>query len=375
MFFIYTGILLVYLLAIVVLPLDLPLAFKITLGIIIFLGSQLHYISKKTSGMMIGPYPKLLLYVWEYFFAFDVILFLFSIPYNVINIISTLFSHSLSSLLFNGIGKTALIITSALFALYSFYQGNKIPKIKHVKIGIKDWPEELDGYKIVQLTDLHISGLLTKKWLQEVVDKTNNQNPNLIVITGDFTDGYPSMYAENLKPLKSLQAHHGVYGCLGNHDYYYDYNGWTDEYRKNNVSLLINEHVLIGDEYKFMLAGVSDRVAKNHNQEAPDIKKAIGNDKQYPVILLDHRPDTIYQNVEYGVDLQLSGHTHGGMMPILAQIVKRANKGFNSGLYNVENSYLYLSNGTGIWNGFPLRLGYQSEITTIYLHNQNNIKD
>lgn len=372
MFFVYTGILFSYLLITIILPLPAPVYLKVCLGLLLLAGTQLHYVSRKISGMMIANYPKPLLYAWEYLFAFAVILFLISLPVNLTKAFTWLFSLNT---IFEAVNSTSaqygLIGISALLSLYSFYQGNKVPSVKRKTIILKNWPNALNGFTIAQLSDLHVSNLLTQKWLSSVVSQTNALNPDLIVITGDFTDGFPSMYAENIKPLKTLSAHHGVYGCLGNHDYYYDYDGWTKEYRKNGINLLINEHVEISRQgHSFILAGVADPAAKAHHQSPPDIKKAIGYVESKAIILLDHRPDSIYENAKAGVDLQLSGHTHGGMMPLLAQIVKKANKGFNSGHYFVEDAQLYLSNGTGIWNGFPLRLGYPAEITLLTIKNK-----
>lgn len=372
MFFVYTGILFSYLLITIILPLPAPVFLKLCLGLLLLAGTQLHYVSRKISSMMIANYPKPLLYAWEYLFAFSVVLFLTSLPANIIKPFAWLFSlDSILNAAHSTIAQHGLIIASALLALYSFYQGNKVPSVKRQTITLKNWPDALNDFTIAQLSDLHVSNLLTQKWLSSVVNQTNALNPDLIVITGDFTDGYPSMYADNIEPLKMLSAPYGVYGCLGNHDYYYDYDGWTKEYRKNGVSLLINEHIEISRQgHSFILAGVADPAAKAHHKSPPDIKKAIGLNKSKVIVLLDHRPDSIYENSKAGVDLQLSGHTHGGMMPLLAQIVKKANKGFNSGHYFVEDAQLYLSNGTGIWNGFPLRLGYSAEITLLTIKNK-----
>lgn len=368
MFFLYTTTLCIYLLFRTVLFLSIPIYAKIILGIFIILGTNFHFISKQISGMLVADYPKLILYVWEFLFAFCVVLFLITLLLDIVRVISLLpFLKTINVLLISNNTTFISLGLSFILAIYGLYQGNRVPDIKVQNIYIENWPKELNGFKVIQLTDLHVSNLLTKKWLNKVVNKSNEENPDLIVITGDLTDGYPENYKNNLSPLKNLKAKYGVFGSQGNHEYYFDFNGWNKEYKLNNVEMLNNSHVLIDN--KFILAGVTDPVAKQFGLEPPDIEKALLNtNKDLPIILLDHRPTNVEINEKNGVDLQLSGHTHGGMMPLLAQVVKKMNKGFNSGYYQIGKLQLYLSNGTGIWNGFPIRLGYNSEITLIKIY-------
>jgi len=374
MFFIYTTILCIYLLIRTIFLLSAPLYIKCTLAILIIIGANLHFISKQISGYMVANYPKTILYSWEFLFTFCMFLFLTTLTLDIIRLISLFpvsFFKTINIFLLSNKVIIASILLSTIFAIYGLYQGNKVPDIKKTIIHIDKWPPSLDGFKIVQLTDLHISNLLTKEWLSRVVEKTNKEKPDLIVITGDLTDGMPKDYKNNIIPLKNLQAEYGVYGSQGNHEYYYDFEGWNNEYRKNNVKMLNNEHVLIGYSDKFVLAGVTDPAASRFGKEPNNIEKALKNhNNSLPVILMDHRPSNAFENSAFNVDLQLSGHTHGGMMPLLAQIVKKANNGLSSGYYLIGDLQLYLSNGTGIWNGFPIRLGYNSEITVLEIYSK-----
>lgn len=374
MFFIYTTILCIYLLTRTILLLSAPLYVKCFLAIFIIIGANLHFISKQISGYMVANYPKIILYSWEFLFAFCVFLFLTTLTLDIIRLISLIplpYFKVINAFLLSNKIIIATIIFSMFFAIYGLYQGSKVPDIKKTIIYIDKWPSSLNGFKIVQLTDLHISNLLTKEWLNKVVEKTNNENPDLIVITGDLTDGMPKDYKNNIMPLKNLQAKHGVYGSQGNHEYYYDFEGWNKEYKKNNVKMLNNEHVLIGHSDKFVLAGVTDPVASRFGKEPNNIEKALKHhNNSLPVILMDHRPSNAFNNSAFNVNLQLSGHTHGGMMPLLAPIVKKANNGLSSGYYRIGDLQLYLSNGTGIWNGFPIRLGYNSEITVLEIYSK-----
>lgn len=366
MFYIYTTIIFIYILLRGIVPLDINILLKTGLALILLLGTQLHFISKKTTGLMVGEYPKWILYPWEFLFASSVMLFLLTVATDILRIISYPFNN-LHHIINSPQSYLYILGLSLTLGLYSLYQGIKVPKIKEKVIYINNWPEELNGFKIIQLTDLHVSSLLSKKWLEKVVSKTNKQNPDLTVITGDFIDGFTEVHANSITPLSNLRAKYGIFGVTGNHDYYYGFKKWTSEFEKNGVKLLFNESVLI--DGKFNLVGVPDLVAKLHNQEGPDLKKATQYaNKNLPLILLDHRPLNAKSNANYNIDLQLSGHTHGGMFPVLSSVVKRKNRGFNSGHYHVGNMQLYLSNGTGIWNGFPLRIGYNSEITLLKIY-------
>lgn len=370
MFFIYTLVIFAYVLVRAIIPLDAGILYKTLLAVLILSGTQLHYISKKTTGLMVGEYPKPVLYVWEYLFSLSVISFLITLLTDMLRVITEFsYFNSLHAVLLS----SDFIIYSWLFcsivALYGLYQGTKIPKLVKKNIYIEKWPEEMEGFKICHLTDLHISSLLSKKWLEKVVEKTNEQSPDLIALTGDFTDGYPNIHKDSIKPLANLKAKYGIFGVTGNHDYYYDFKGWIQEYKNNGIHLLFNETVKIGNSKNyFYLSGVPDIAASTIKEEMPDIKKTLfGIDLSKAILLLDHRPANAYKNAENGVDLQFSGHTHGGMIPILASIVKKMNNGFYSGYYKVNNMHLYLSNGTGIWNGFPIRIGHHSEITELTL--------
>lgn len=136
-----------------------------------------------------------------------------------------------------------------------------------------------------------------------------------------------------------------------------------------DIPFLLNSHIRLsrgGDS--LILAGVTDKAALRVGEAGPDIEKAlagVGSDE--PVILLDHRPEQAERNAAHGVMLQLSDHTHGGMIRGLDQAIKPANGGFISGYYPLGNMALYVSNGAGLWNGFPIRLGRSSEITQLIL--------
>ena len=141
---------------------------------------------------------------------------------------------------------------------------------------------------------------------------------------------------------------------------------WKAEFESLGIKMLDNENIVL--PCKIAVAGVTDRAAKRYELPVPDIKRAVeGRSGDIPIVLLAHRPDVVLQAEKHAVALQISGHTHGGMAPVLRYLVKRANKGFVSGMYKVKDTALIVSNGSGIWNGFPVRIGSPAEIAVITL--------
>ena len=155
----------------------------------------------------------------------------------------------------------------------------------------------------------------------------------------------------------------------GNHEYYSDFVAWNAAFERLGLRVLRNEHVVIESAGgTLVVAGTTDRNAERFGLPLPDIKQALaGAPKDVPVVLMAHQPKGADVNAAAKVDLQLSGHTHGGQIAGLHWIVQAANEGFVSGLYDVGAMQLYVSNGTGLWNGFPVRIGRPSEITQFTL--------
>jgi predicted MPP superfamily phosphohydrolase len=263
-----------------------------------------------------------------------------------------------------GIGVVALSL-----AAFAVSQAIRVPPVKEVEITVRDLPREFDGYRLIQLTDLHISRLFEAPWVEETVAKANAQNADLIVITGDLIDGDLQARARDVAPLAKLRAADGVFTIPGNHEYYFGYDDWMRQYETLGLRTISNGHVVLSrGDAKLTLAGVNDLAATRFNLEGPDIGKALsGAPPEAPVILLNHQPREARIMAAAGADLQLSGHTHGGMIRGFDQLVARFNNGFVSGLYDVDGMQLYVNNGTALWIGFALRLGVPSELTVITL--------
>jgi len=254
-------------------------------------------------------------------------------------------------------------------SLLGVWQAIRVPDVKNIEVTVPHLPAQMDGLRLVQLSDLHASRLLQAPWMQAVVEKTNALQPDLIVITGDLVDGTPQARAADVQPLQQLSARYGVFAIPGNHEYYVDYVHWLPAFEQLGLHMLLNEQVLVTHNGRqLVLAGITDKAASTSRLPLPDVAASLRDAPQdAPVILLSHRPIGALANARQGVGLQLSGHTHGGQILGPHLLAQWANQGFVSGLYDVQGMQLYVSNGTGLWNGFPIRLGRAAEITHITL--------
>ena len=261
-----------------------------------------------------------------------------------------------------------LLGLAAILAAVGIYSAMKMPVIKQYDVVIANLPEKAEGLRVVFLSDIHADNITRAEKVGRLVKKVNELNPDLILLGGDFVDGRLENVGKELLPLKDFKAKYGVYGAVGNHEYYSGFDRWIPYLKELNINLLLNEHKII--EPGICIAGLTDHTAKRFpHLEMPSLDKALkGVPEKTPVILLNHRPSADARKAaEKGVALQLSGHTHGGMMLGLNLFVKMFNSGFVSGWYQVDAMQLYVSNGTGIWNGFPVRIGCPSEITVLTL--------
>ena len=265
-----------------------------------------------------------------------------------------------------------LLLISLLLAALGTHAALRVPPVTPVEIVVPGLPAAWDGLTVAQLSDVHASKTFPGNWLAGVVDAVNAARPDLIVITGDLFDGTPRQRFDDLRPLRRLRAPLGVYACPGNHEYYSGLTAWRPRFSSLGILLLENDHVLLRrNGAELILAGLSDDVAERFDLPRPDIRQALGStEASLPLILMAHRPHLVEQLKQLsrpGAALQLSGHTHGGQVFGLDLLVRRVNKGYLRGLYEIGPVRLYISTGTALWSGFPLRLGVPSEIPLITL--------
>jgi predicted MPP superfamily phosphohydrolase len=271
-----------------------------------------------------------------------------------------------------GLPAAAVMISlAAAIGLIGLVGAAKVPEVKKTELYLERWPQGLDGLKVAVLADMHICRFFDRRWVERVVSLTNAESPDLIWMPGDMVDGDILSRAPDVAPLADLKATYGVYASLGNHEYISRALEWLPVFKKLGIEILNNSHAVmrIGSA-AFVLAGVNDLTAAGprYNLPGPDLAGALaGSPPELPVVLLEHRPVRARLNAaeENRIVLQVSGHTHGGMIPILKTMVARANDGFLSGAYEVGDMTLYVMPGLGLWSGFPMRILTPSEITIL----------
>lgn len=368
-FHVYTLAGALYLIWRFVLPLPIAKTWCV-IGAMVLLGvSQYHALQILTFGTMFSPeMPRILVILLGWAFCTFVLLAVFTLLLDVCNlVIKAIRSARSLATARNRLGAAAFAV---LLSGYGVHQAIQVPPIKRVSVEIPNLPTGLDGMRIVQLSDLHISRLFDAPWTEDVVAKTNALNADLVVITGDLIDGTPEARQHDVKALGGLRAELGVIAIPGNHEYYFQEGRWRQIFEQLGMKVLVNEHAIVArNQTQLAVAGVTDEVASNYRGAAPDLGQAItGIPERTPIVLLKHRPQSARESAEAGVSLQLSGHTHGGMILGLNHIARYANDGYISGMYQVGSMTLYVSNGTALWNGFPIRLGVPPEITELTLH-------
>lgn len=251
----------------------------------------------------------------------------------------------------------ATIICAVIISVYAYAEGAIVPRTKTIEF---QSPKIAQTIKIVQLSDIHLEAYSNLKKLAEIVQKVNAMEPDVIVITGDSVDDSVEKLQTQIKLLAKLKAKYGVFISNGNHEAYAGLLNWYVEFEKRGFVVVNNTGFFIKD-LNLYIAGVPDLYTNTVN-----LAMALKNSQEDNYrLLLSHHPmviDFIYHN---DVDLQLSGHTHGGQIFPLNFLSQKINK-YLSGTYKINNVDLYVSRGTGAW-GPQMRLFAPAEITEIIL--------
>jgi hypothetical protein len=247
-------------------------------------------------------------------------------------------------------------VLAILVVILGFLNVARGPLVKRVRVPLPKLA--VASYTIAHLTDVHIGPTIGREFAEELVRRVNALRPDLVVITGDLVDGRLSELRPHIEPLRDLRARDGVYAVTGNHEYYWNPEPWLQHLRSLDIKVLRNEHVTVGNVLE--LAGSEDSTV---NEDVP--AAVAGRAPELPLVLLAHHPRTIKLAMEAGVDLQLSGHTHGGQMLPWGWLSRIWDPKV-SGLARFGATWLYVSEGTGYW-GPPLRVGTRCEIAAITL--------
>ena len=236
------------------------------------------------------------------------------------------------------------------------------PRVKHVRVPLAKLPPGASGFRIAVVSDIHLGPTLGRGFAQRVVEVVNGTQADLIAVVGDLVDGSVPDLRRSVEPLAGLRARHGAWFVTGNHEYYSGAAQWTEHVQELGMHLLANARAELPG---FDLAGVNDVQGKSTGQ-GPDLGRALGDrDPGRAVVLLAHQPIVVHDAERHGVDLQLSGHTHGGQVwpgPYLAALAQPT----VAGLARYGDTQLYVTRGAGAW-GPPTRVGAPSDVTVVEL--------
>ncbi|MEV7228465.1 MULTISPECIES: metallophosphoesterase [Polymorphospora] len=242
------------------------------------------------------------------------------------------------------------------------------PRIDRVSIPLARLPRALDGLRIATVSDIHIGPLLGRAHTQRIVDLINGLDADLVAVVGDLVDGPVAELGPAAAPLADLRARHGSFFVTGNHEYYAGAEEWVTEVDRLGLQVLENERrEIVTPRGVLDVAGVNDPAGEGTGATGgPDFDRALGDrDPDRPVVLLAHQPVLAQEAAKYGVDLQLSGHTHGGQI-VPFNLLVGLEQPVVSGRGNVDGTEVYVTNGAGFW-GPPVRVGAPPQISLIEL--------
>ena len=255
---------------------------------------------------------------------------------------------------------------------FSWYQAQRKPPVTHLTVPIAKLPADLDGLRIVHITDLHVGPTIRLPFVESVVDAVNELHADLICFTGDLADGTVADLAAQVAPLAQLSAPLGTWFCTGNHDYYWDAAAWMAKIEALGFHLLSNNHAVVTKgNARLVIGGLPDPAGAqglpSDRRHTADADAIFANAPEGPRLLLAHQPSVAVAAASTGACLTLSGHTHGGQIlpwsllvrlqqPIVAGLHRRAG----------NDGWIFVSRGVGYW-GPPMRFGAPSQIACLTL--------
>jgi predicted MPP superfamily phosphohydrolase len=262
-----------------------------------------------------------------------------------------------------------VVVVACLLAL-GYAEAMRVPRTKHVDVTLPRLGSGLDGLRVVVITDTHFGAIDRTRWFAAVVDRINDLDADVVCHVGDIADGTVAVREVQAAPLAAVRARLARAYVTGNHEYYGEAQGWLDYMQGIGWDVLHNRHIIVqrgGDE--LVVAGVDDATARSSGLDGhgPDFDAALADaDAALPVLLLAHQPKQVTQAVTAGVDLQISGHTHGGQIWPFNFMVRLDQPAVHGLSTHGVHTQLYTSRGTGFW-GPPFRMFAPSEITVLTL--------
>jgi predicted MPP superfamily phosphohydrolase len=259
---------------------------------------------------------------------------------------------------------------SVVLLVWGYVEAMRVPRVRRVDVAIDRLGAGLDGVTVALLTDTHYGPIDRARWSSRVIDKVNELDADIVCHTGDIADGTVAQRREQAAPLGRAKAKLARTYVTGNHEYFGEAQGWLDHMRELGWQPLHNRHVVVERAgARLVVAGVDDRTAGSsglRGHRADHAAALAGADRDLPVLLLAHQPKQIDAAVEHGIDLQISGHTHGGQIWPFNFLVRLDQPTVAGLTRHGARTQLYTSGGTGFW-GPPFRVFAPSEITLLTL--------
>jgi predicted MPP superfamily phosphohydrolase len=264
----------------------------------------------------------------------------------------------------------AVAAIALVLVIWGYFEAMRVPRTKNVEVVIPRLGRGWDGTRVVVLTDTHLGPINRASWSAKVAAAVNEFAADIVIHAGDLADGTVAQRREQAAPLETVRARLSKVYVTGNHEYFGEAQGWLDHMEQLGWEPLHNRHVVVergGD--RLVLAGVDDATAESARVpgHGADLAHALaGAAPELPVLLVAHQPKQVVQAAGAGVDLQVSGHTHGGQIwpfHFLVRVDQPSVRGLSR---HGHRTQLYTSRGTGFW-GPPLRIFAPSEITVLTL--------
>ena len=254
----------------------------------------------------------------------------------------------------------AVPLLALAVTLIGLFNARRVARVIDVEVALAGLPEQLHGFTIAQISDIHVGPTIKRGYLDAIVNAVNALEADLIAVTGDLVDGSVRQLAPHTAPLARLSARHGAYFVTGNHEYYSNAHDWIMEVRRLGLTVLLNEHVVLQhDEASLLVAGVTDYSAHHFDESHrsdPHAALAGAPDPALIKVFLAHQPRSAHAAADAGFDLQLSGHTHGGQF-FPWNLAVPLQQPFTAGLNRLRSLWVYTSRGTGYWGAAEAPLG------------------
>ncbi|MEE6258398.1 metallophosphoesterase [Plantactinospora sonchi] len=259
-------------------------------------------------------------------------------------------------------------LTAPAIVGYGVHTALGPPRVDRVRIPLAKLPRAMDGLRIATVSDIHIGPLTGKAHTERIVATINRLDADLVAVVGDLVDGTVGELGDAAAPLRDLRSRYGSFFVTGNHEYYSGVEEWVVEVDRLGLRVLQNRRQeILARGGALDLAGVNDPAGADLGfAEGPDFTAALGGrDPSRPVVLLAHQPVNVYEAAKHGVDLQLSGHTHGGQI-VPFNLLVGLQQPVVSGHATIDGTQLYVTNGAGFW-GPPVRVGAPPQVTLVEL--------